>query len=84
MGKPAFVEQSLPLYSLKALFLLEQISIILNMVHCATGYVFLIMNDNLKRNQSFFDLMNPKYGTITKLSVNPPIQNPDLQQIFSP
>ena len=42
MGTPGFAAQLRPLYSLKAQLLIEQISIIVDLAHCVTGYVFLI------------------------------------------
>ena len=83
VGTPAFVVRLLPLYSLKAQFLLELISIIVNLVHCATVHVFLIMNDNLKTNQSFFDLMHQKYGIITDFFLTTQFKSLILSNFFS-
>ena len=60
MGAPAFVARLFPLSSLDAPFLIEQILAVINIVHEASGLVYLVMNGNLRTNQSFFTMMHKK------------------------
>ena len=51
MGKPAFVARLIPFHSLTAELLYDQVSKLLQIIHEATGYMYMIMNDDLKANQ---------------------------------
>ena len=58
MGKPAFVARLIPIFSLNAEFLYDQINQLTKIIHEANGFVYLVMTDNLKCNQSTFSLFH--------------------------
>ena len=82
MEAPAFVARLFPLSSLTGTFLLEQVSIISKLIHDSSGFVFLVMNNNLRTNQNFFKLMHEKHGTVTEFSINHPVQNSVFTCLF--
>ena len=83
MGVPAFVARLFPLSSLTGTFLLEQVSIIIKLIHDSSGFVFLVvMNDNLRTNLNFFKLMHEKHGTVTEFSINHAVQNSVFTCLF--
>ena len=55
MGKPAFICRLIPIYSLKTELLFSETVKVIELVHKYGGYVFLLMSDNLRANQSCFD-----------------------------
>ena len=82
MGAPAFVARLFPLSSLDAPFLIEQILAVINIVHEASGLVFLVMNDNLRTNQSFFTMMHKKFGSSSQYSIKHPVINEVFENLF--
>ena len=50
---PGFIARRLPLYSLKYEFWLDQLMILITIIHAADGVMFLVMTDNLSVNQKF-------------------------------
>ena len=81
-GAPAFVAPLFPLSSLDAPFLIEQILAVINIVHEASGLVFLVMNDNLRTNQSFFTMMHKKFGSSSQYSIKHPVINEVFEILF--
>ena len=47
MGAPAFVARLIPLYSISADLLFGQIVRLIEIIHDCSGFVFLVMSDNL-------------------------------------
>ena len=82
MGAPAFVVRLLPMYSLKGTFLLEQITIVINLIHQSSGYLFLLMNSNMRTNQNLFSLTHRECGSMNDYAINHPIPNPIFEQLF--
>ena len=54
MGGPSFVARILPIYSVTHEIMYDAISKVISIVHEFSGRVFLVMNDNLKANESCF------------------------------
>ena len=46
MGAPAFVARLLPVFSLKYEFLMNQVNIVMKIIHDTGGFVFLLLTDN--------------------------------------
>ena len=76
MGKPAFVARLIPVHSLTTEFLCYQVSKLLQIIHEATGYVYMIMNDDLKANQKMFSKFHEIFTPKSISSVCHPIPNP--------
>ena len=74
-GKPAFVARLIPVNSLKADLLYQQVLILIQIIHAAGGFVYMVMCDNLRTNQSMFSTMHEEHGTTNIFSVNHPIDN---------
>ena len=52
----AFVGRLLPVFSLKAEFLYDPVTKMINVIHEAGGFVYLVMSDNLSVNQKLFKM----------------------------
>ena len=50
LGAPAFVARMISVHNLTAEFLYDKVIQLINSIHCAGGYVFTLMSDNLKVN----------------------------------
>ena len=48
MGKPAFIARLIPVFSLPADLLYEQINMLIKIIHDANGVVYSVMSDNLR------------------------------------
>ena len=82
MGAPAFVARLLPMCSLEGVFLFEQVSIIIKLIHESTGYVFLVMSDNLRTYQNCFSLMRRAHGSVNDFAIKHPIQNDVFEMLY--
>ena len=51
MGVPAFIARLIPVYTLDADLLLEQLLKVIQIIHQCKGLAFLTMCDNLRANQ---------------------------------
>ena len=77
MGAPAFfVARLLPVFSLKYEFLMNQVNIVMEIIHDAGGFVFLLMTDNLSVNQKMFKVYHQGNHSTAIYSFNHPINNP--------
>ena len=55
---------------------------VVNIVHESSGLVFLVINDNLRKNQSFFSMMHEKYGSLNQFSIHHPVPNLIFKTLF--
>ena len=83
MGAPAFVARLLPVFSLKYEFLMNQVNIVMKIIHDACGFVFLLMTDNLSVNQIMFKVYHQENHITAIYSFNHPINNPVFDTLFS-
>ena len=63
-GGPSFMGRLLPVYSIDSEILFDQIQKMMAIIHNAGGFVFLVLNDNLRANQKTFKLFHAKFGYI--------------------
>ena len=82
MGGPAFIARLIPVHSLNSELMFDQINQLLKIIHDASGYVYLVMTDNFKANQSLFKKMHDVYGSKTLWSVNHPVKNEEFEELF--
>ena len=82
MGAPAFVARLLPVFSLKCDFLINQINIVMNIVHEAGGYVFLMTN-NVSVNPKMFNVYHNEYPSTAIYSIQHPINNLICHALFT-
>lgn len=82
LGKPAFVARLIPIYSLKADFLYQQVLILIKIIHSAGGFVYLVMCDNLRTNQSMFSITHKEHGTTNMYSVKHPVDNLEYLNLY--
>ena len=82
-GAPSFVCRVLPVHSLEAEFLLDQVERVLRIVHDCGGYVFLLMSDNLSVNQKVFKLLHAKYQSTNLFSINHPVTNSKFSNLYT-
>ena len=54
MGAPAFVARLIPLYSICADLLFDQIVKLIEIIHDCSGFAFLVVSGNLRANQKMF------------------------------
>ena len=78
MGKPAFVARLIPVHTLTGNFLYEQISNLLKIIYEAAGFVFLVMNDNLRANQKMFSAFHQNF---TSKSISHPTKNKEYEEL---
>ena len=82
LGAPAFVARLLPLTSLKADFLYEQVNVLIEIIHQVGGYCFLVISDNYSVNQSMFSMFHRNYESIGIFSVRHPVENDKLEKLY--
>ena len=82
LGAPAFVARLLPVTSLKADFLYEQVNDLIEIIHQVGGYCFLVMSDNYSVNQSMFSIFYKNYESIGIFSVRHPGENDKLEKLY--
>ena len=82
MGKPAFVCRLIPMYSVKADFIFEETSKVIELVHKHGGYTFLLMTDNLHTNQSCFKKYRETFASGNGYSCKHPVNNDQFTLIF--
>lgn len=80
MGE-AFIARIIPVYSLSAELLFDQIQKLIVILHEVGAYVFLVMADNLRANVSCFKMFHDKFGSINESSINHPVSN-DLFKVL--
>ena len=82
MGGPAFIARLIPVHSLDHNMIFDQIQQLLKIIHDCSGFVYLVMTDNLRANQSLFQKMHDFYGSKSLWSVNHPINNEEFEELF--
>ena len=82
VGGPTFVARLIPMHTLKHEFLSEQLEKLLHIIHDSGGFVFLLMSDNLRCNQSTFNESHKKYETVKEWPRNHPIPNSEFNLLF--
>lgn len=82
MGGPSFVARLISIYTIGHEFLFDQTKQLLEIIHDCGGFVFLVMTDNLRCNQTTFTDFHDKYGTVNEWSVNHPIPNSHFDILF--
>ena len=75
LGVPAFVARLIPIFSLTAELQYEQVNLLLKIVHACDGYVFSVMNDNLKSNQKPFSMFHQNFESKSISSIKHTIEN---------
>ena len=81
-GTPGFIARLLPLFSLNAEFLMEQLVLLIQIVHDAGGYAFLTMTDNLSVNAKMSRLFQQTYHPHTLASVTHPFANNFFKYLY--
>ena len=82
MGKPAFVARLIPVYSLTAEFLFDQVSKLIEIIHENSGFVYMAMNDNLRADQKMFSIFHKTYNPRSLFSIARPIPNDTIDELF--
>ena len=87
LGVPAFIARLIPVYTLDADLLLEQLLKVIQIIHQCKGFVFLTMCDNLRANQRMYRLLREQYGCDNDFPIHHPVQNsefPSLHILYDP
>ena len=82
MGGPSFIARLIPIYSLDHELLFDQINRLIKIINDCSGYVYLVMTDTLRANQSLFHKMHEFYGSKSLWSVTHPINNEEFEELF--
>ena len=82
MGKPAFVARLIPVYSLTAEFLFDQVSKLIEIIHENSGFLYMAMNENLRANQKMFSIFHKTYKPRSLFSIAYPIPNDTIDEPF--
>ena len=83
LGAPAFVRRLIPVFSLKADFLFDQVISLPKTIHQCGSYVFLIMADNLFVNQKLLKIFHEKFKTKEIFAVTHPVPNLKFSVMYS-
>ena len=81
LGGRQFVARLIPIYTLDGDMLFDQILKLINIIHEASGNVFLAMCDNLRANTRTFGLFHERLGSLNEFSVNHPNSNVTIETI---
>ena len=79
---PAFIARLLPIFSLNSDVLMERLTLLLEIIHDAGGFVFLAMTDNLSVNQKMFKLLKGKYHQHSLSAITHPLNNILLKYLY--
>lgn len=82
MGKPSFVARLLPIFSISHELLHNELVSLLGIINDCGGYPFGIMSDNLRANQSCFNLFHKAFKTKEVFSVDHPFPNKYFDELF--
>ena len=80
MGAP-YIHRLIPLYSLRHNLFLEQTKIY-HSLHKDGAYSFLLMTDNLRANQAFFNLYQEILECTDNFSCKLPVENEEFDHIY--
>ena len=81
-GGPSFMARLLPVFSLDGVLLFDQIKKLIQIIHDADGFVFLVMCDDLRANQRAYSLFREEFGAYDVFAVNYPIPNPTFDILY--
>ena len=81
-GAPAFAARLVPVRNLTAEFVVEQLLVIITLIHKCGGYVFCLMSDNLKVSQKVFRLFHETYQSLNIFSTVHPVHNSKFKMIY--
>ena len=79
-GGPAFIARLIPLYTLDADLLFDQL--LQAIVHQCNGFALLTMCDNLRANQRLYRLLSEKYGGENEFSIYHPVLNSEFRFLY--
>ena len=82
MGAPLFIARLIPIYSLEHELLVDQINRLIKIINHCSGYVYLVMTDKLRANQSLFHKMHEFCGSKSLCPVTHPINSEVLEELF--
>ena len=74
-GIPSFIARLVPVTTLKSECLMEQLIMLLQIIHDAGGLIFLIMTDSLLVNQKLFNLLKRIHTQKTVATIVHPFSN---------
>ena len=60
----------------------DQLCQLLKIIHDCSGYVYLVMTDNFRVNQSLFSKMHAVYTSTAIWSITHPIENKEFEELF--
>ena len=81
-GGPAFMARLIPMFSLQASLLFGQIRKLIEIIHTAGGFVFLVMCDDLRTNQCTYNMFRHTFGAVDVFGVNHPVPNPEFPILY--
>ena len=81
-GSPAFIARLIPVYTLDADLLFDQLLQVIQIVHQYNGFAFLTMCDNLRANQRLYRLLSEKYGGENEFSIFHPVPNSEFRFLY--
>ena len=81
MHGESFIARIIPVYSLTAGLLFDQIEKFIKIIHEIGGIVFLVMPDNLRANVSCFSKFHV-FGSVNLFSVNHPVKNEIFEALY--
>ena len=82
-GAPAFVARLIPIYSLSAELIYTQVIALIKIIRESSGYVYLVMNDNLAANIKFFRMLHEKFVSVNNYSIQHPVPNDVFRLLFT-
>ena len=82
LGGPAFATRLIPVHSLKHEMMMEQLLMLIQIIHDCEGFVYLVISDNLRANQALFKKLHKDYGSKSIFSINHPIPNNEFEELF--
>ena len=62
--------------------LFDQIQKMIEIIHNAGGFVFLVLTDNLRANQKTFKLFYAKFGSQDIFAINHPVPNSVFSKLY--
>ena len=81
-GGPAFMARLIPMFSLQASLLFGQIRKLIEIIHTAGGFVFLVMCDDLRANQCTNNMFRHTFGAVDVFGVNHSVPNPEFPILY--
>ena len=73
----------IPIYSLSAELIYTQVIGIVKIIQESSGYVYLVMNDNLAAKIKFFRMLHEKFVSVNNYSIQHPVPNDVFRLLFT-